>query len=442
MKRLKVIIMGAAGRDFHNFNVFFRSKKMYEVVCFTAAQIPDIAGRTYPKELAGKLYPKGIPIYYESELADLIKKYQIDTVVFSYSDVSHEDVMHKASITLAAGANFLLLGPDATMLQTKKPVIAVCAVRTGAGKSPTSRKIAGILRKKGFRVVVIRHPMPYGDLEKQAVQRFASYEDLEENKCTIEEREEYEPHIENGVVVYAGVDYEKILRRAEKEADIIIFDGGNNDFSFIKANLYITILDPQRPGHEIKYHPGEVNFRCSDVLVINKMDSSDPKNVKIVLENIRRYNPHAIVIKAKSALDVDKPELIEGKKALVVEDGPTVTHGGMSFGAGLLAAKRYGATVIDAGKYAVGSIKDVYKRYPHLKDVLPAMGYGKTQVKELERTINRTNCDVVVNGSPINLSRLIKANKPIVNVRYHLEEIGSPNLETVIREFLTKMKIK
>jgi predicted GTPase len=434
--------MGAAGRDFHNFNVFFRGNDAYEVVCFTAAQIPDIAGRRYPPLLAGRLYPKGIPTYDESELANLIKKYQIDTVVFSYSDVSHEDVMHKASIVLAAGASFLLLGPDATMLQAKKPVIAVCAVRTGAGKSPTSKKIAAILRKKGFRVVVIRHPMPYGDLEKQAVQRFASYEDLEENKCTIEEREEYEPHIEKGVVVYAGVDYEKILRLAEKEADVIIFDGGNNDFSFIKADLYITILDPQRPGHEIRYHPGEVNLRCADVLVINKMDSADPNNVEIVLGNIRRYNPKAIVIKANSILNVDKPEQIKGRKALVVEDGPTLTHGGMSFGAGLLAAKRYGAAVIDAEKYAVGSIKDVYKKYPHLRNVLPAMGYSKMQIRELERTINRADCDIVIDGSPVNLSKLLSVNKPVINVRYELEEIGSPNLETVIRGFLAKMGMK
>jgi predicted GTPase len=434
--------MGAAGRDFHNFNVFFRGNDAYEVVCFTAAQIPDIAGRRYPPLLAGRLYPKGIPTYDESELANLIKKYQIDTVVFSYSDVSHEDVMHKASIVLAAGASFLLLGPDATMLQAKKPVIAVCAVRTGAGKSPTSKKITVILRKKGFRVVVIRHPMPYGDLEKQAVQRFASYEDLEENKCTIEEREEYEPHIENGVVVYAGVDYEKILRMAEKEADIIIFDGGNNDFSFIRPGLYITILDPQRPGHEIKYHPGEVNFRLADVLIVNKIDSSDPENVKAVLENARKYNPRAIVVKANLVLEVDKPEQIKGRQALVVEDGPTLTHGGMSFGAGLLAAKRYGAAVIDAEKYAVGSIKDVYKKYPHLRNVLPAMGYSKMQIRELERTINRADCDIVVDGSPVNLSKLLSVNKPVINVRYELEEIGSPNLETVIRGFLAKMGMK
>jgi len=434
--------MGAAGRDFHNFNVFFRDNAGYEVVCFTAAQIPDIAGRRYPPSLAGRLYPKGIPIYDESGLANLIRKFRINTVVFSYSDVSHEDVMHKASIALAAGANYLLLGPDATMLETKKPVIAVCAVRTGAGKSPTSRKIAAILRESGLKVVVIRHPMPYGDLEKQAVQRFASYGDMDSNKCTIEEREEYEPHIEKGIVVYAGVDYEKILRRAEKEADAIIFDGGNNDFSFIKPDLYITILDPQRPGHEIRYHPGETNLRLADVLIVNKVDNSDPENVKAVLENARKCNPKAIIIKANLVIKADRPEMIRGKRALVVEDGPTMTHGGMSSGAGMLAAKKHGAIVIDAGKYAVGSIKGIYEKYPHVKNILPAMGYGKAQISELEQTINRAACDIVVDGSPVNLSKLIKVNKPVVNVRYELEEIGKPNLETIIRKFLAKMKIK
>jgi predicted GTPase len=430
--------MGAAGRDFHNFNVFFRDNETYEVVCFTAAQIPDIAGRRYPPSLAGKLYAKGIPIFDEGELAGLIRKFEADTVVFSYSDVSHEDVMHKASISLAAGADFMLLGPRSTMLKSNKPVIAVCAVRTGAGKSPTSRKVVEILRKHGVRVVVIRHPMPYGDLEKQAVQRFATYADLEKNKCTIEEREEYEPHLEKGVVVYAGVDYEKILRSAEKEADVILFDGGNNDFSFIEAGLYITILDPQRPGHEIRYHPGEVNLRLADVLLVNKIDSSDPENVKIVLDNCRKYNPNAVVIKANSVIDVDEPEKIRGKKALVIEDGPTLTHGGMTFGAGMLAAKKYHAKIIGAEKFAVGSIKAVYEKYPHLKVILPAMGYGSAQIKELESTINRSDCDVVVDGSPINLSRLIKVDKPVANVRYHIEEIGQPTLETLISRFLDK----
>jgi predicted GTPase len=430
--------MGAAGRDFHNFNVFFRDNETYEVVCFTAAQIPDIAGRRYPPSLAGKLYAKGIPIFDEGELAGLIRKFEADTVVFSYSDVSHEDVMHKASISLAAGADFTLLGPRSTMLKSDKPVIAVCAVRTGAGKSPTSRKVVEILRKHGVRVVVIRHPMPYGDLEKQAVQRFATYADLEKNKCTIEEREEYEPHLEKGVVVYAGVDYEKILRSAEKEADVILFDGGNNDFSFIEAGLYITILDPQRPGHEIRYHPGEVNLRLADVLLVNKIDSSDPENVKIVLDNCRKYNPNAVVIKANSVIDVDEPEKIRGKKALVIEDGPTLTHGGMTFGAGMLAAKKYHAKIIGAEKFAVGSIKAVYEKYPHLKGILPAMGYGSAQIKELESTINRSDCDVVVDGSPINLSRLIKVDKPVANVRYHIEEIGEPTLEALISRFLDK----
>jgi predicted GTPase len=427
---------------FHNFNVFFRDDEDYEVKCFTAAQIPDIAGRTYPPSLAGRLYPKGIPIYDESGLADLIKKYQIDTVVFSYSDVSHEEVMHKASIALAAGASFMLLGPNDTMLSSNKPVIAVCAVRTGAGKSPASRRIVEILRKLGLRVVVIRHPMPYGDLEKQAVQRFASYEDLGRNKCTIEEREEYEPHIEKGVVVYAGVDYERILRLAEKEADVIVFDGGNNDFSFIKARLYITILDPQRPGHETRYHPGETNLRLADVLIVNKVDSSNPANVKAVMESAAKYNPTATIIKANLAIDVERPDLVKGRSALVIEDGPTLTHGGMSFGAGTLAAKKYGARIIDAERFAAGSIKEVYRKFPHLKNVLPAMGYSAGQIKELEATINKADCEVVVDGSPINLSRLIKVNKPVVNVRYHLEEIGQPDLENVIRRFLAKITSK
>ncbi|MFH0949405.1 MAG: cyclic 2,3-diphosphoglycerate synthase [Candidatus Aenigmatarchaeota archaeon] len=440
MKRINTIIMGAAGRDFHNFNMVFRNNKYYKVVAFTATQIPDIAGRRYPSSLSGRLYPKGIPIFEEKLLAQLIKKYKIDYVFFSYSDIAHVDVMHKASLVLANGANFAFLGPNDTMLKSTKPVIAVCAVRTGAGKSQTSRRIVDILRKIGLRVVVIRHPMPYGDLAKQAVQRFASYRDLERQQCTIEEREEYEPHLEKGVIVYAGVDYEKILRKAEKECDIIIFDGGNNDFSFIKADLYITVADPQRAGHEIAYHPGEVNFRCADVLVINKMDSADPKNVKIVIENIKKYNPGAIVVKANSSLIIDKPELIKGRKVLVVEDGPTLTHGGMSFGAGTLAAKKYKATIINAEKYAVGSIKDVYRKYTHLKNILPAMGYSNKQVSELEKTINRSRCDVVVDGSPINLSRLIKVNKPVTNVRYYLDEIGSPNLETIIRKFLKKRR--
>jgi predicted GTPase len=440
MKRENVIIMGAAGRDFHDFNMYFRNNPRYNVVAFTAAQIPDIEGRRYPRELAGRPYSKGIPIYDEKKLADLIRKHHVATVVFAYSDVSHQDVMHKASLVLNAGANFMLLGPDATMLRSKKPVIAVCAVRTGAGKSQTSRKIAAILKKKKLRVVIIRHPMPYGYLKKQAVQRFASYKDLEKQHCTIEEREEYEPHLEKGIVVYAGVDYERILKSAEKEADVIIFDGGNNDFSFIRADLYITVLDPHRAGHEISYHPGETNFRRADVLVINKMDSASRKNISKVMENIRNYNPSAVVVRAKSVLVIDKPEMIRGKKALVIEDGPTLTHGGMTFGAGTIAARRHGASIVDASKYAVGSIRQVYKKYPHLKKILPAMGYSKRQVRELEATINRAKCDIVIDGSPVNFARLIRTEKPVVNVRYYLDEIGKPDLESVIKDFLKKVK--
>jgi len=441
MEKKRVLIMGAAGRDFHNFNVFFRKNENYEVVCFTAAQIPGISGRRYPPSLAGPLYPKGILIYDEKELTNLIKKFSIDLVVFAYSDVSHEQVMHKASLALSCGADFILLGPKSTYLKSTKPVISVCAVRTGSGKSQTSRKIVSILRNKGLKVVVIRHPMPYGDLEKEAVQRFASYEDLEKNRCTIEEREEYEPHLENKAIVYAGVDYEKILRQAEQECDIIVWDGGNNDFSFIKPDLSITVLDPHRAGHELKYYPGESNFLLADVLLINKMDSAKPEDVKALLENIKAYNPRATVIKANSAISVDKPESeIKGKDALIVGDGPTLTHGGMSFGAGMVAAQKYSAKIIDAEKYAIGSIKEIYKKYPHLKIILPAMGYSPKQIKELEKTINRAKCDIVIDGSPVNLSRILKANKPIVNVSYYLDEIGKPNLETVLNDFLKKKK--
>jgi predicted GTPase len=442
MEKRKVLILGAAGRDFHNFNTFFRNNPEYEVVCFTAAQIPGISGRRYPPSLAGPLYPKGIPIYDEKELPSIIKKSSIDLVVFAYSDVSHEYVMHKASLVLSCGADFMLLGPKSTQLKSSKPVIAVCAVRTGAGKSQTSRKIVSILRKRGLKTVVIRHPMPYGDLEKEAVQRFASYEDLDRQKCTIEEREEYEPHLENGAIVYAGVDYEKILRQAEQEAQIIVWDGGNNDFSFIKPDLAITVLDPHRAGHELKYHPGEANFLLADVLIINKIDTAKPENIKAIEDNIRIYNPKATVIKAKSSLIVDKPELMRNKTALVIEDGPTLTHGGMSFGAGTVAANQYGAKMVPAEDHATGSIKEVYKKFPHLHTILPAMGYSPKQIKELEQTINRAKCDIVIDGSPVNLSRIIKSNKPIVNVGYYLDEIGKPNLDTVLSDFLKKMKIK
>jgi predicted GTPase len=388
------------------------------------------------------MYPRGIPIYPEEDLPQLIKKHNIDLVVFAYSDVSHEYVMHKASLALSCGADFMFLGPKSTQLKSTKPVIAVCAVRTGSGKSQTSRKIVSILRSKGLKVVVIRHPMPYGDLEKEAVQRFASFEDLDKNKCTIEEREEYEPHLENGAIVYAGADYEKILRQAELETQIIVWDGGNNDISFIKPDLAITVLDPHRAGHELKYYPGETNFLLADVLIINKMDSATPEEIKTLTGNISRFNPKAILIKANSSLKIDNPESIKGKAALVIEDGPTLTHGGMAFGAGTVAANKYGAKIIPAEAHATGSIKDIYKKYPHLHNVLPAMGYSPHQIKELEQTINRAKCDIVIDGSPVNLSRILKINKPIVNVRYYLDEIGTPNLETILKDFLAKNKIR
>ncbi len=437
--RRKVIIMGAAGRDFHNFNVYFRDNENYEVVAFTATQIPNIENRRYPPELAGKLYPEGIPIYPEEELPELIKKYNVDDVVFAYSDVSHEYVMHRASIVHASGANFVLLGPKSTMLKSNKPVIAVTAVRTGSGKSQTSRKVFRLLRDMGLKVVSIRHPMPYGDLVKQRVQRFASYEDLDKQECTIEEREEYEPYIDMGGVVYAGVDYEEILRNAEKEADVIIWDGGNNDFPFIKPDLWIVVADPHRPGHEMKYHPGETNFRAADVIIINKMETANRDDIQVVRENIERANPDAIVIEAASPLFVDHPELIRGKRVLVVEDGPTLTHGGMKYGAGYVAAKKYGAKeIVDPRPYAVGSITDTYKKYSHLDVILPAMGYGEKQIKELEETINNAKVDVVVSGTPIDLSRVVNVNKPIVRVRYELDEIGKPTLKDIIEEFAKK----
>ncbi len=423
MKKINVIILGAAGRDFHNFNTYFRDNPHYNVVCFTAAQIPNIANRVYPNQLAGRLYSKGIPIYPEGRLIELIKKYSVDKVVFSYSDISHEKVMHKASIALANGANFELLGPKHTMIESKKPVIAVCAVRTGAGKSPTTRYASLFFKKKGYRVVVMRHPMPYGNLLKQVVQRFATYEDLK--TCTIEEREEYEPHIQNGIIVYAGVDYEKILRNAEREADIIIWDGGNNDFSFIKPNLHIVLADARRPGHEMLYHPGETNFRMADVLVISKADTARKEDLKIITGNIKKYNAKAKVVKARLKLVIDKPGMIKGKKVIVIEDGPTLTHGGMAFGAGTVAAKAHGAMIVDAAKYAIGSIKDVYRKYPHLKKILPAMGYSKRQIRELEITINRAKADAVIEATPINLSKLIKINKPIIEVDYEFEDMSN-----------------
>lgn len=432
----KAIIMGAAGRDFHNFNVYFRSNTDYRVIAFTATQIPDIEDRKYPAVLSGESYPEGIPIYSEEELSSLIKKHDVSEVFFAYSDVSHEYVMHKASQVHAAGASFTLLGPDETMIKSQLPLISVCAVRTGCGKSQTSRKIALLLKEKGKRVVVIRHPMPYGDLAAQKVQRFATYEDMIEQECTIEEMEEYEPHIKNGIIVYAGVDYGAILEEAEKEADIILWDGGNNDFSFYKADLEIVVVDPHRPGHELLYHPGETNFRRAQVLVINKIDSAEKEKLDLLLENIKKYNPQARIIRANSTISVPGGEEISGKTVLVVEDGPTLTHGGMPYGAGIIAATQYGASkIIDPRPYAVGSIKETFQKFSHLDKVLPAMGYGKKQTAELAKTIDKANCDLVVSGTPIDLSRLIKTNKRILRVSYDLEEIGSPDLKEVLREF-------
>jgi predicted GTPase len=431
-----VLIMGAAGRDFHNFNVFFRDNGNYCVRSFTATQIPDIEGRKYPVELAGELYPDGIPIYPEEDLKKLIKKWDISEVYFSYSDVPHTYVMHKASEVQAAGASFNLLGPDETMIKSQLPVISVCAVRTGCGKSQTTRKIALILKEKGRRVVVIRHPMPYGDLNKQKVQRFGTYEDMIEHECTIEEMEEYEPHISNGILVYAGVDYGAILEEAEKEADIILWDGGNNDIPFYKANLEIVIADPHRPGHELAYYPGETNFRRADVLIINKMDTAIEEKVDQVLDNIRLFNPGATVIQAKSPITVAEGELIRGKTVLVVEDGPTLTHGEMAFGAGIVAAEKYGAShIVDPRPHAVGSIRETFAKYTHLDRVLPAMGYGKDQINELSQTIDSVECDLVIGATPIDLGRLIQPHKKILRVTYDLEEMGTPDLEEILKDY-------
>lgn len=434
--KTKIIIMGAAGRDFHNFNVFFRNNEDYEVVAFTAAQIPGIAGRAYPKQLAGSLYEKDIPIYPEENLPALIREHGINQVILAYSDLSHETVMQKASLVLAMGADFRLMGTQSTMLESKKPVISVCAVRTGAGKSPTSQKLVDILMEKGFRVVVVRHPMPYGDLLKQECQRFATVEDCVKNECTIEEREEYEPYICCGTVVYSGVDYEKILTAAEKEADIIIWDGGNNDIPFFKPDLHIVIADPHRAGHELTYYPGEVNVRLADIVIVNKVDSARKADVELVIRNVRSINEKAIILKANSVITAEKPEWIKGKRVLVVEDGPTLTHGGMAFGAGVIAAKKYGAReLVDPHPNAVGSILEVYVKFPHLGAVLPAMGYSEEQIRELEMTINAADCDVVVVGTPIDLGRLLKLNKPVVRVRYRIEELDE-KLEDVIDEWL------
>jgi predicted GTPase len=432
---IKTLIMGAAGRDFHNFNTYFRGNKDYEVVAFTATQIPDIEGRLYPPELAGDLYPSGIPIRPEEELTALIKEHGVEQVVFAYSDVPHEYVMHKASLVIATGADFRLLGTRETQVKSNKPVVSVCAVRTGAGKSQTTRRVSLILREMGFKVAAIRHPMPYGNLIRQEVQRFADYDDLDEAECTIEEREEYEPHIDNGVIVYAGVDYEKIVRQAEQEVDIVLWDGGNNDFSFYVPDLQIVVADPHRPGHESKYYPGETNALSADVFVLNKVDTADPDAVIQLRENLRQLNPDAIQIEAASPLFVDDPASIKGKRVLVVEDGPTLTHGEMAYGAGYVAARRFGAAeIVDPRPFAVKSIKATYEKYPTTGPVLPAMGYGEKQMKELEATINAADVDMVIIGTPIDLTRVIKINKPYQRVRYELQEIGQPTLEDILKE--------
>lgn len=441
MRPKKVVIMGAAGRDFHNFNVYYRNNLNYRVVAFTATQIPDIYGRRYPAELAGNLYPDGIPIHSENELEKLVKENNIDDVVFAYSDVSHNHVMHSASRALAVGANFILLGPNSTMIKSEKPVVSVCAVRTGSGKSQTSRRVSKILIELGKKVVVIRHPMPYGDLVKQRCQRFENYDDLDRYECTFEEREEYEPHIERGIVVFAGVDYGEILKRAEKEAEIILWDGGNNDFPFYFPDLHIVVADPHRPGHELLYHPGETNLRMADVVVINKIDTAASDKIINVQENIKSVNPKAKVVFAESPISINRPELIRNKRALVIEDGPTLTHGEMSFGAGFIAAQRAEASeIIDPRPYAVGSIRDIYNKYSHLEKILPAMGYGDEQIKELEQTINNSPCEVVVIGTPINLLKLIKINKPTVRVKYELKEVGALNLKLILKQFLKNFK--
>ncbi len=433
---INVIIMGAAGRDFHNYNLFFRNNPHYRVIAFTAAQIPDIAGRLYPASLAGSLYPEGIPIYPEDDLIRLIKDNGVREVLFAYSDVTHNYVMSKASEVMAAGADFKLLGPDSTMLKSCKPVVAVTAVRTGVGKSQTTRRICELLKEKGRKVVVVRHPMPYGDLAAQACQRYGSYEDLDSHKCTIEEREEYEPHIDCGVVVYAGVDYGRILEQAEQEADVIVWDGGNNDFSFYRADLYITLVDPHRPGHELTYHPGETNLRLADVVVINKEETASFHDIGTVLENIQRVNSKAVIIEAASPIFIEGKNGIRGKRVLVVEDGPTLTHGEMSYGAGVIAAKKFGAAeLVDPRPFAVGTIKEVFENYPHIGTYLPAMGYGEQQVRDLGLTINRSGAELVVIATPIDLRRIIDIGKPALRVKYELQELGRPTLSDLLSRF-------
>ncbi len=446
MSRKNVVIIGAAGRDFHNFNICYRDNESNNVVAFTAAQIPDIDGRRYPADLAGKLYPKGIPVFAEENLPEIIRKYKVDECIFSYSDVTYNKVMSVGAIVNSAGANFVLLGPDATMVKSTKPLIAVGAVRTGCGKSQTSRKVIEILMAKGLKVVAIRHPMPYGNLSEQKVQRFATIKDLEKHKCTVEEMEEYEPHVVRGNVIYAGVDYEAILRKAEKDpagCDVVVWDGGNNDFPFYKPDLMITVTDPHRAGHELRYYPGEVTLRIADVVVINKIDSADPESINIVRESIEKVNPKAIVIDAASPIKVDDPSVIRGKNVLVVEDGPTLTHGEMKLGAGIVAARKFGAAaIIDPRPFVVGKLKETFRLYPGIGTLLPAMGYGEEQLRDLEKSINNTKCDSVIIATPIDLKRIINIKKPATRVNYELQEIGDPTLTQVLDEFVAKKKIK
>lgn len=437
MEKSRILIMGAAGRDFHNFNTYFRDNPRYEVVAFTATQIPNIDGRMYPSELAGSLYPKGIPIYPEADLPRLVRELGVQQVIFAYSDVSHEYVMHKAATVIALGVDFRLMGGQATMIKSSKPVVAVTAVRTGSGKSQTTRAVCTALQAMGKKVVAIRHPMPYGNLVAQRVQRFATYADLDEHKCTIEEREEYEPHIDRGIVVYAGVDYEAILRQAEQEADVIIWDGGNNDIPFYKPDLWIVVADPHRPGHELTYYPGEANVRAANVVVINKVDTANYDAVRTVRQNVRAINPEAIIVEAASPIFVDDPAAIRGKRVLVVEDGPTLTHGDMAYGAGYVAAQRFGAAeIVDPRPYAVASITATYKKYPKTGLILPAMGYGHEQMRDLEVTINNTPCDLVIVGTPIDLTRILSVSHPMQRVRYDLQVIGQPSLEQIIKQFI------
>ncbi len=441
MPKKKVLVMGAAGRDFHNFNTVFRDHPQYQVVAFTATQIPNIEDRKYPAKLAGKLYPQGIPIVSEDGLIELIRRYKIDEVVFSYSDVSYDYVMHKGAVVMAAGADFKLLGRESTTLKSKRPVIAVCATRTGSGKSQTTRKVCELLKARRISPVVIRHPMPYGDLTKQICQRFASLADLDKHHCTIEEREEYEPHIRQGTIVYAGVDYGVILKEAEREARVIVWDGGNNDIPFYRPDLHITVVDPHRPGDELCYFPSETNLLLADVVLINKVDSADYQDIEQVRFNVRKTNPQAILIEAASPIFLNNPERIRGKRVLVVEDGPTLTHGGMTYGAGVIAAEKFGAKeIIDPRSWVKGEIKSAFEKYPNIGPLLPALGYGRKQIKDLEKTINSIPCESVVIATPIDLTRLLKINKPLVRVRYELQEIGKPDLEEVIEKLLKKAR--